>query len=194
MFPDSGAKLTGMLRRHLHAPARHLGHLGLLFALTLCAAGAAQAQWKWRDAQGHVQYSDRAPPASVPDRDVLQRPAGQRGALVLLPMGAPNPLAGAAQAAPAAASDAASAPRRKPGEADDPKRRAEEAQQRLRNEEAAQKQRADNCAQAKDQIRLIQDGVRLARINAQGEREILDDAQRNRELERARTAQASECR
>jgi hypothetical protein len=170
------------------------GRAGLLLVLALsCVAGAAQAQWKWRDAQGQVQYSDRAPPASIPDRDVLQRPAGQRGPLVLLPMGAPNLVAGAV---PAAASDAASAPaaRRKPGEGDDPKRRADEAQQRQRNEEAVQKQRADNCAQAREQIRLIQDGVRLARINAQGEREILDDAQRSRELERARSAQASECR
>jgi hypothetical protein len=171
----------------------------MLALLLLCATGSAQAQWKWRDGQGHVQYSDRAPPANVPDKDVLQRPPGQRSPLVLLPMGAANPAAATPQAAgsaAAAASDAASQSggRRKLTDADEAKRRTEEAQQRLRNEEAQNKLRAENCQLARDQIKLIQDGVRLARMNAQGEREILDDTARSRELERARAAQTSECR
>jgi hypothetical protein len=172
---------------------------GLVLALLVCTASLAQAQWKWRDAQGHVQYSDRAPPASVPDKDVLQRPPGQRSPLVLLPMGTANPAVTSPQAASstaASASDAASQPggRRKLADADEAKRRADEAQQRVRNEEAQNKMHTENCQAAREQIKLIQDGVRLARVNAQGEREILDDSARNRELERARAAQTSECR
>lgn len=168
----------------------------LLLVLALSASGLAQAQWKWRDAKGQVQYSDRAPPASVPDKDVLQRPPGQRGAVVLLPMGAPNPIAGAAAASAAAvaASSAASAAAQRQRAGDETKKRSDEAAQRKATEVAQARQRAENCKLAQDQIRLIQDGGRIARMNAQGEREILDDAQRARELERARAVQTSECR
>ena len=34
----------------------------------------AAAQWKWRDKNGQVQYSDLAPPNGVAERDILQRP------------------------------------------------------------------------------------------------------------------------
>ena len=49
----------------------------LLVALVCCSVliGPVAAQWKWRDAGGRIQYSDRPPFASVPDRDILQRPA-----------------------------------------------------------------------------------------------------------------------
>jgi hypothetical protein len=169
----------------------------VLLALASSACGLAQAQWKWRDAHGQVQYSDRAPPANVPEKDVLQRPPGQRGAVVLLPMGAPNPIAGAvpaASAVAAAASGSASSAAQRQRAGDDAKKRADEAAQRKIAEEAQVRQRAENCQQARDQIRLIQDGVRMGRLNAQGEREVLDDTQRARELARAQAAQASECR
>lgn len=185
-----------MLRR----PAFTLSQRGLpsllLLVLALSASGLAQAQWKWRDAKGQVQYSDRAPPASVPDKDVLQRPPGQRGAVVLLPMGVANPIAGAAAASAAAlaASGAASAAAQRQRAGDEAKKRADEAAQRKSTEDAQASRRAENCQLARDQIRIIQDGGRIARMNAQGEREILDDAQRARELERARAAQTSECR
>jgi hypothetical protein len=171
---------------------------GLVLVLSLtCLATPSHAQWKWRDAQGRVQYSDRAPPPNVPDRDVLQRPGGQSGPLVLLPMGtaaSPAPAGVATAASGSAAGAEAAARKRQSADADEAKRRVDETQQRQRAQEAQQKARTENCQSARDQIKLIQDGVRLARINAQGEREILDDAGRNRELERARALQASDCR
>ena len=36
-----------------------------------CIALPAEAQWKWRDKGGHVQYSDLPPPAGTPDQDIL---------------------------------------------------------------------------------------------------------------------------
>jgi Domain of unknown function (DUF4124) len=44
--------------------------LGALLALP------AEAQWKWRDKGGRMQYSDLPPPASVAEQDILQRPNG----------------------------------------------------------------------------------------------------------------------
>ena len=58
-----------------------------LSALLLLMAGPALAQWKWRDAAGKVQYSDLPPPAGVAEKDILQRPPGQRQPVVIRPIG-----------------------------------------------------------------------------------------------------------
>jgi hypothetical protein len=159
---------------------------GVLAALALLAL-PAQAQWKWRDAAGHVQYSDLPPPLGTPDKDILTRPASQKRVS--------QPLPGAASSASAAASDAllvkTSDPeleaRRKKAEADQAaKAKADEA----RN--AAIK--ADNCARAQTQLKTFDSGIRVARLNAKGEREYLDDTQRASETKQARDAIASNCR
>lgn len=144
----------------------------------------AQAQWKWRDAQGRVQYSDRPPPASVPDKDVLAKPSRQAA----LPLPPPQ----AASAASAAASgvpvrDAQLEARKRQTEAE------EQAKNRAEEEKLA-KQRKDNCERAREYARTIESGMRIARVNAQGEREILDDAQRAKEQAKAREVMTSECR
>ncbi|MCX7201772.1 MAG: DUF4124 domain-containing protein, partial [Burkholderiales bacterium] len=40
-------------------------HLLLTFLVVLAAAPLAHAQYKWRDANGRMVYSDMPPPASV---------------------------------------------------------------------------------------------------------------------------------
>ena len=45
-----------------------------LLASTLLAL-PAEAQWKWRDKGGQIQYSDLPPPSGVAEKDILQRPS-----------------------------------------------------------------------------------------------------------------------
>ena len=54
--------------------------------------------------------------------------------------------------------------------------------------------RAENCLRARSQIKLLDDGVRIARTNEKGEREILDDKGRAEETARTRKLVESECR
>ena len=54
--------------------------------------------------------------------------------------------------------------------------------------------RKDNCQRARDQLATLDSGQRIARIKADGEREILDDDMRAKETKRARDIIASECR
>jgi hypothetical protein len=54
--------------------------------------------------------------------------------------------------------------------------------------------RADNCARAKEQLRTLDSGIRIAWIDAKGEREVLDDTARAAEGRRARDVIASECK
>jgi type IV secretory pathway VirB10-like protein len=156
--------------------------------LALCVAGSAFAQWKWRDASGRIQYSDLPPPPGVADKDILQRPAAP--ARVVAP-------------APAAASAPPLTPATgKPVETElDAKRKKAEQEEAAKN--AAKKKaddekiaaaKADNCNRARSQLRALDDGIRMARVNAQGEREVLDDAQRAAETKRTRDIIASDCK
>jgi hypothetical protein len=159
---------------------------GAVAALALLAL-PAEAQWKWRDPAGHVQYSDLPPPSGTPDKDILNRPASQRKlAAAALP---------AASAASAAASDALTLRTTDPEL--EAKRKKAEADQvaKVKADEARNAAiKADNCARAQAQVKTFDSGIRVARLNAKGEREYLDDKQRTDETKQARDAISSNCK
>lgn len=157
-----------------------------VLASLMSSNAEAATQWKWRDGQGRVQYSDRPPPAGTRDQDILVRPRSARALPVLpadqvasTPIAAPRP------------SVKASDP-----ELEARKRKAEEekaAQQKALEDKQAQV-RADNCQRAQAYQRSLDDGMRIARTNAQGEREVLDDQARAQEQARNRQAITSNCK
>lgn len=153
--------------------------LGAVFA-----AAPADAQWKWRDKSGIVQYSDRPPPSGTPEADILQRPAP----------GSENRVAPVAHAASGAsapllvpkAADAASAPKPTKAEQDAAAKKQADA-------ERAAQIRLDNCSRARAQLKALQEGQRMARISAQGQREFLDDKGRAEETQRTQGVVAANC-
>lgn len=164
----------------------------LLLGLAACTVLAiawpqpAQAQWKWRDKDGQVNVSDRPPPRSVPDKDILGRPSPDARRNVAA---APA----AASAAPAATSAAPTALDR---EVQARKKQSEQdaAAKAKAEEDRLTALRAENCRAARSQLATMESGQRVARTNDKGEREILDDKARADEARRAREAIASECR
>ena len=161
------------------------GGWALLLALALAVSLPASAQWKWKDKAGQTQYSDLPPPPGTPEADILQRPA---------------PAAVLPQAAPASAAPGASAPPLMP-KSGDPELEAKK--KKTEQEEAARKKaeddriavaKLDNCARARVQLKAIDDGQRISRINAKGEREYLDDKGRAEEAQRARSVIAADCK
>jgi Domain of unknown function (DUF4124) len=163
----------------------------LVAALGVVLALPAEAQWKWRDKSGRVQYSDLPPPPSVSEQEILQKPNGaQRQAAPATPVaaasGAASAASGVATLAPKTVEPELEAKRRKVEEEKAAKDKAEE--QRV----AAAK--ADNCGRAKAQLRTLDDGIRIARTNANGEREILDDKGRADERKRTTDIMASDCK
>lgn len=176
-----------MLSLHAFTTLRRLGFIGLA---TLCIALPAQAQWKWKDAAGKIQYSDLPPPNGTPDKDILQKPPGQKmPAVIVLPYGT---VASAPTPAPAAASG--------PSKAD----LEQQAKQKLQEQEQAAKQKEDerrlaqqrreNCTRAQENLKMLQDGTRLTRPNERGENVVLDERQRAEEMQRTRNVVGSECR
>ncbi|MGE5453493.1 MAG: DUF4124 domain-containing protein [Acidobacteriota bacterium] len=141
--------------------------------LTSPTSAVAGMQWKWRDATGAVQYSDRPPPSGTPDKDILSRPAAARAAAAAA-MKAESDSAAPAQSASAASKPDAKATdpdlEAKRKKAEDEKKAAQKAE-----EEKVAKNRAENCQRARSYQRTLNDGIRVSRTNANGEREILDD-------------------
>jgi hypothetical protein len=162
-----------------------LAGLGLAAMTCLLLSAPAEAQWKWRDGRGQIHISDIPPPRDIPDKDVLQRPE----------VAARKPAAAPAAAASAAA---AAAPAKAPVDPElEERRKRSEQEQAARakgDEQKAAAIRKDNCQRAREQLATLDSGQRIARIKADGEREILDDEQRAKEARRAREAIASECR
>ena len=76
------------------------------------------------------------------------------------------------------------------------KRRTERAEaERKAEEAAAQAQRmARACEDSRTQVRTLESGVRMGRVNERGEREIVDDATRASQLESARRSVRELCR
>ena len=88
--------------------------------------------------------------------------------------------------APATTEPALEAKLRKEAEAKAAQQKAEEAR--------IASARADNCLRARGQLKMLDDGVRIAKTNEKGEREILDDKGRSDETTRIRAIIASDCK
>ena len=168
---------------------RHWTPVVLAAALGLALATPALAQWKWRDKTGQTQYSDLPPPVGTAEIDILLRPpvAGRRAAAApVAASGASAAASGAPRLTPKASEPELEAKRRKVDE--------EEAAGKKAGEARLAAARADNCGRAKAQLRTMDSGIRVTRINEKGEREFLDDAARAAEVQRARAIIASDCK
>lgn len=184
-----------MVRSPSSRPALSTALRGLTLMLLLGAAASAGAQWAWKDDNGRVVYSDRPPPSSVKSDRIVRQPAN---AQVVLPSRAVDAAAPAADAKPVA--EAKPAPGAGPKttaelEMEFRKRQQErtDAEKKSREEETRAAAKASDCERAKGYLRALEDGMRIERTDASGNREFLDDAQRNAEIERARKSMQTNC-
>lgn len=168
----------------------------LLLALTCCLSLApASAQWAWRNSSGSLVFSDRPPPPDVPVRNIVKQPGGVTRQPEL-GQAATGPQAPASAASSPAS--AATAPPATKAEIDDKKKadaeKALEAAKQKAEADKLAKTRAENCARAVQAKTTYESGVRVARANAQGQREFLDDAGKAAELQRIQGVIASDCK
>lgn len=175
--------------------------LALLFTALLATSLSlpAEAQWKWKDKRGLVQYSDLPPPLGTPEQDIITRPGSQRARTAApgAEASASSSLSMATATGPAsAASGTALAPRTADPELE-ARRKKQEAEQAAKGKAEEQRiaaARAENCSRARAQVKTLDSGIRLARANEKGEREFLDDKQRAEETKRAKDVVASDCK
>ena len=177
-----------MLKTPATPVLRRAGALAVL--MLCCIALPAHAQWKWKDAAGKTQYSDLPPPNGTPEKDILQRPAGMKQPLQIVPFGASAPVAASAPAR------AASGPSK--AELDSQAKQKQQEQEQLakqkEDERRVAQQRRENCSRAQDNMKMLDSGIRITRPNERGEAVILDERQRAEEVQRTRNLIGSECR
>lgn len=159
--------------------------LSVALWLALCLAAPVSAQlYKWVDANGKVQYSDKPPPSNVKTERLREPP--------------PPPAPPAASDAKAdAKKDAAKAGPKTAAEQEQAFRKrqldAAKAQEEQGKKDTAAREKAENCARAKAAVANLQMGGRQTRVNSKGEREFMDDQQIAQELARAQQIVASSC-
>jgi hypothetical protein len=169
-------------------PARPLwALLALLFLTTWALPG--HAQWTWRDKDGRITASNLPPPKDVADKDILSRPKVEpkRGATAAA-------AAASAASAPGSTALAGKAPLDRELDARKAAAEREQAAKTKADEERLAGQRTENCRRARAQQASLDSGQRIARVNAKGEREILDESALNEERRRAREVISSDCR
>lgn len=140
-------------------------------ALSWLAAPTADADvCRWTDAEGKVHYGE-SPPAGVKCAKTLRAP--------------PPPAGGAAVPPPPQQT-----------EADFQRRRLERLEAERNDEAARQKaeQMREACGQARGRLTWLQNGGRVARIDANGERHFLDDQEMAREMAAQQQKVAQFCR
>jgi len=156
--------------RHRHTP--------LLLALLIpCAVWAGQV-FEWKDASGKPHFSDQ-PPIGVD-----AKPIG-------IKTNPPKP-----SGPPAGAGAQSNGAKTWTEKNDDfAKRKAEEqdAEAKAREEDAQNKRKQEACDSAKAQLKLLESGRRVQRMDEKGERVVLDDAAREQEMARIRENMKQAC-
>lgn len=155
----------------------------LLAAAGIALALPALAQWAWRDDSGRLVYSDRPPPASVKSGQIVKQPPANAAVL-------PDPIGDATKGAAAKPP-----PTLAEREMDFRKRQTEraEAEKKQADEAALAARKAQECERSRGYLKALEDGLRITRTNAQGEREFLSDEQRAAEIQRAREVISQTC-
>ena len=148
--------------------------------LVLASASAFAAVSKWVDAEGRVHYSDKPPPGM--NAEIL-RPASEPDNTRVT-----SGVAGAST--PATPKTIA--------EREAELKKAQQAKQ-AEAEKTAKKQAADetrkaNCDTAQQNLRTLQEGIRMIEVNANGERSYLDDKQRQQRIEKAQQDISNLCK
>jgi hypothetical protein len=147
----------------------------LLVITSFVLASAATAQYKWVDKNGKVQYGDTPPPGV---NATALRPPPSAGS-------EPEAKKPSRRSGPASIAERDAEFRKRQQEAEKDRDKQAQAQQ-----EAEEKR--ENCARAKENLRLLETG-RVSRLDANGERYFLNEAQIAHETARARQAERHSC-
>ena len=171
-----------------------------VFLSMVCVATLAQAQWQWVDKDGKRVFSDRAPTADIPEKNILKRPGRPANAIAAAagaPAAAASPTDSVATGTSAAV-PAGNVIKLPSGDKElEARKKAAtdlEAARRKADEERVAQGRAENCSRAKRDKDTVDSGVRMARTNDKGEREVFDDAMRAAESKRLKEIMDSDCR
>lgn len=173
--------------------------LSVAIALALCVALPASAQmYKWVDANGKVQYSDKPPPGNIKTEKLRPPPPAPTPSAPAAGAAGTGGAAGVGDAKGGAPKDAAKSGPRTAAEQEQAfrKRQAEsaKAQEKQAQKDKDAGDRAENCKRARAALANLELGGRQSRIDEKGERVFLDEQQITQETAKARQEVAAACK
>ena len=156
----------------------------------------SEAQWAWKDANGRTVYSDRPPPPDIKAGSIVRQPNTQT---LANPAPASGPLDDAGKPADGKTPDAKSAPNAPKTVAEREMEFRKRQQERAESEKKAAEEQTKSaaktaeCDRARGYMKSLEDGIRITKTDASGNREFLDDSQRAAEMDRTRKIIQSTC-
>lgn len=157
--------------------------IGIALSLSLCGAAAAQT-YKWVDANGRIQYSDKPPTGNVKVEEIKRSVGTVSGGAKA---DSANGNKSAASSAPKSVAEQEQAFRKRQMDGQ------EEAQKQAKNEAEA-KAKEEQCQRARGMVASLEASGRHVRFDAKGERYFLDDNEIEKERAKARASLASLCK
>lgn len=152
----------------------------LFLALLTVALPAQAALHKWVDANGHVHYSDQAPPANAKAKVLRENASGET-----VPVGAIT----GATSAPAAAKTYAE----KDAELKKANKEKLAAEAKAAEAQARKDAQQSACAAAQQNLRTLQEGMRMIEVDANGERTFVSDEQRQQRITKTQNDISTHC-
>lgn len=152
----------------------------LLILLMLASTNTFAELSKWVDADGKVHYSDQPPPANVKAKTL-------RVTSDAAPMSASGVAAASAPAAPKTIAEREAELKKAQQAKKDAADKAAKEQEKIEADKA-------HCDAAQQYLRTLQDGMRIAEIDAKGERSYLGDEQRRQRIEKAQQDVKAYCK
>lgn len=140
-----------------------------LCLVTLAAAASAQI-YRWKDENGGIVFSDKPPEGRARQQEKLDTPLSA-------------PSSGSIQKN--LAEQEISFQKRQ--------KEARERAEKTGKEEAAQAEKQEYCSSLRRQLMALESGERIVRRDENGERQFLEDAQREQEIAKVRQAMQNTC-
>lgn len=153
----------------------------LFILLMLSSTHAVADLSKWVDANGKVHYSDLPPPASV-KAQTLRSTSGT------------PPLTSASGVAASSTPSAAKTYAEREAELKKAQKAKKDAADKAAQEQAKKDADSANCAAAQQNLRTLQDGIRIVEFGANGERSYMSDEQRQQRIAKAQQNISTSCK
>jgi len=152
----------------------------MLIFLMLTTTSAFAALSKWVDANGQVHYSDTPPPNAEGVKTLRSSSNSKISAN-------PNDVNADAPSAPKTIAE-------REAELKKTQQEKKAAADKADKEKAYAEALKDNCSAAQQRLRVLQDGIRVMEIDANGERSYMNDERRQQNIAKAQQDVSSSCK
>lgn len=150
-----------------------------LVAAALVASPASAQLYKWTDANGRVQYSDKPPPPG--------RTGEKLTSSAVSTVSGGTSSGGTGASAPKSLSEQEQEFRKRRAEQDEAQKKAQQVAEEQRSKQAA-------CQQSQRQLTALQSGQRMTTLDANGERRFMEEADIQQAIQRTQADVQKYCR